>query len=47
MKEERFFKPKFQQNAKSSKSNRKAPNLRAEVVTDVGLIEANENIYIS
>ena len=31
------------QNAnKSSKSNRKAPNLRAEVVIKVDLIEANE-----
>ena len=38
-----FFKPKFLENAnKLSKSNRKAPNSRVEVVTNVGLIEANE-----
>ena len=38
-----FFKPKFLQNAnKSSKSNRKSPNSCAEVVINVGLIEANE-----
>ena len=43
-----FFEPKFLQNAnKSSKSNRKAPNSRAEVVINVGLIEANEKGIVS
>ena len=43
-----FFKPKFLQNAnKSIKSNRKAPNLRAEVVINIGLIEANEKSIVS
>ena len=36
------------QNAnKSSKSNRKAPNSRAEVVINIGLIEANEKGIVS
>ena len=39
-----FFKPKFLQNSnKSSKSNRKAPNSRAEVVINVGLIKAKNS----
>ena len=43
-----FFKPKFLQNAnKSSKSNSKAPNLHAEVVINIGLIEANEKGIVS
>ena len=43
-----FFKPKFLQNAnKSGKSNRKAPNSRAEVVISVGLTKANEKGIIS
>ena len=42
-KERGFFKPMFLQNAnKSSKSNRKASNLREEVVINVVLIEGNE-----
>ena len=42
-KERGFFKPMFLQNAnKSSKINRKASNLREEVVINVVLIEANE-----
>ena len=40
-----FLKPKFLQNSnKSSKSNRKAPNSRAEVVINVGLIKAENSI---
>ena len=38
-----FFKPNFLQNAnKLSKSNREAPNSRAEVVINVGLIKFDE-----
>ena len=43
-----FFKLKFLQNGnRSSKSNRKAPNSRAELVINVGLIEANEKGIVS
>ena len=43
-----FFKLKFLQNAnRSSKSNRKAPNSRAELVINVDLIEANEKGIVS
>ena len=42
------FKPKFLQNVnKPRKSNRKAPDLLAEVVVNVDLIETNENDIVS
>ena len=43
-----FIKPKCLQNAnKSTKSNRKAPNSCAEVIINIGLIEANEKFIVS